>query len=129
MASDFVECEDVYDVLSKNLLGNVIVVDTIENGIKLSKITKASAKIVTLAGEVIATTGSITGGSVAGKQMTLVGRSRKLNEYKKRLESIEKEYAAKEYDYNYLLEKTKENSNYNFNNNSNFIITNFYKIK
>ena len=73
-------------------LGRTVVVDTIENGIKLSKLTKASAKIVTLAGEVIATTGSITGGSVAGKQMTLVGRSRKLNEYKERLEKIEKEY-------------------------------------
>lgn len=74
-------------------LGRTVVVDTIENGIKLSKVTKNTAKIVTLAGEVISTTGSITGGSVAGKQMTLVGRSRKLDEYKERLEAIDKEYA------------------------------------
>ena len=92
-AIELVKFDPKFEAVVRLALGRTVVVDTIENGIKLSKVSKNSAKIVTLAGEVIATTGSITGGQVQGKQMTLVGRNRKINEYKERLDSLEKEYA------------------------------------
>jgi len=92
-AIELVKFDPKFEAVVRLALGRTVVVDTIENGIKLSKVSKNSAKIVTLAGEVIATTGSITGGQVQGKQMTLVGRTRKINEYKERLASLEKDYA------------------------------------
>lgn len=91
-AVELVSYDKLYEAAVRLALGRTIIVDTIENGIKISKVTKNSAKIVTLSGDVIAQTGSITGGQAAVKQMTLVGRSRKLNEYKKRVETLEKEY-------------------------------------
>ena len=93
-AMELVSFDKKFEAVVRLALGRTIVVDTIENGIKISKISKNSAKIVTLAGEVIATTGSITGGQVASKQMTLVGRGRRINEYKERLTNLEKEYAT-----------------------------------
>ncbi len=91
-AMELVSYDKKFEAVARLALGRTIVVDTIENGIKLSKVSKNSAKIVTLAGEVIATTGSITGGQAASKQMTLVGRGRRINEYKDRLAKLEKEY-------------------------------------
>ena len=91
-AINLVRYDKKFDSAVRLALGRTIIVDTIENGIKISKITNSQAKIVTLDGEVIAATGSITGGQVAGKQMTLVGRNRKLEDYKKRLTKLEKDY-------------------------------------
>lgn len=105
-ALDLVSYDAKFEAPVSLALGRTIVVDTIENGIKISKSTKNSAKIVTLSGEVIATTGSITGGSVQGTQMTLVGRGRKLKEYKQRLEVLEKEYEK------YLEEISKDKLKY-----------------
>ena len=93
-AMELVSFDKKFEAVVRLALGRTIVVDTIENGIKISKVSKNSAKIVTLAGEVIATTGSITGGQVASKQMTFVGRGRRINEYKERLENLEKDYAS-----------------------------------
>lgn len=91
-AMELVKFDKKYEAAIRLALGRTVIVDTIENGIKISKISKGNCKIVTLAGEIIASTGSITGGQVAGKQMTLIGRSRKLNEYKARLEKLEADY-------------------------------------
>ena len=93
-AMELVSFDKKFEAVVRLALGRTIVVDTIENGIKISKVSKNSAKIVTLAGEVIAATGSITGGQVASKQMTFVGRGRRINEYKERLEKLEKDYAT-----------------------------------
>jgi len=91
-AMELVSYDKKFEAVVRLALGRTIVVDTIENGIKISKVSKNSAKIVTLNGEVIATTGSITGGQAASKQMTLVGRGRRIEEYKQRLSSLENEY-------------------------------------
>ena len=105
-AMELVSFDKKFEAVARLALGRTIVVDTIENGIKLSKVSKNSAKIVTLAGEVIATTGSITGGQAASKQMTLVGRGRRINEYKERLSKLEEDYT------NHLESIKKEQGSY-----------------
>ena len=62
IAADFVRCEEMYDPVVQRLLGNVLVVDTMENGNRLSALTGRNYKIVTLNGEVIHRGGSMTGG-------------------------------------------------------------------
>lgn len=62
VASQFVHNEPKFDMLASSLLGNVLVVDTMETGNELSARTKRMYKIVTLNGEVIHRGGSMTGG-------------------------------------------------------------------
>ncbi len=61
-ASAFVENEPKFDPVVENLLDNVLIVDTMENGNQLSALTNRQYKIVTLDGEVIHRGGSMTGG-------------------------------------------------------------------
>lgn len=62
VASEFVEHEAQYDVLCKNLLGNVIVVDTLENANILAKRLGYRFRVVTLDGDVIHQGGLMSGG-------------------------------------------------------------------
>ena len=63
LASDFVENDSVYDVLRDNLLGNIILVDSIENANVLSKRLNYRYRLVTLEGDVIHTGGRMSGGA------------------------------------------------------------------
>ncbi len=61
-ASQFVENDPTFDPVVENLLNNVLIVDTMENGNHISALTNRQYKIVTLDGEVIHRGGSMTGG-------------------------------------------------------------------
>ena len=61
-ANRFVSSDPEFDIVAQSLLGNVLVVDTMETGNELSARTKRQYKIVTLNGEVIHRGGSMTGG-------------------------------------------------------------------
>ncbi len=62
VASDFVDTKEIYHELRDNLLGNVVVVDTIENANVLAKRLNFNYRIVTLDGDIIHTGGRMTGG-------------------------------------------------------------------
>ena len=62
VASDFVTNEATFDPVRSNLLGNVLVCDTLEHGNQLATLLKYGYKIVTLDGDVIHRGGSMTGG-------------------------------------------------------------------
>jgi len=64
VASQFVSCENTYEEVKNSLLGNVIVVDTLENGNALANLVNYQYKLVTLDGDVIHKGGSMTGGKV-----------------------------------------------------------------
>ena len=64
IAADLVECDEKFYPVVDSLLGNVIIVDTMEAGNNLSALTKRQYKIVTREGEVIHKGGSMTGGKV-----------------------------------------------------------------
>lgn len=66
IAADFVECDEKFYPVIDSLLGNVLVVDTMEAGNELSALTKRQYKIVTMHGEVIHKGGSMTGGKARG---------------------------------------------------------------
>lgn len=66
IAADFVECDEKFYPVVDSLLGNVLVVDTMEAGNELSALTKRQYKIVTMHGEVIHKGGSMTGGKARG---------------------------------------------------------------
>ncbi|MDD4642991.1 MAG: AAA family ATPase [Erysipelotrichaceae bacterium] len=61
-ADEFVDCDEVFDVVKDSLLKNVLVVDELANGNQLAALVHFRYKIVTLDGDVIHRGGSMTGG-------------------------------------------------------------------
>ena len=98
VASDLVKYEKKYEGIILSLLGRTIIVDNMDNGVELAKKNRYSFRIVTLKGDVINSSGSITGGSVMQKTVNILGRSREIesiqkeiNVLNKKLENIQKE--------------------------------------
>lgn len=64
VASNLVRYSSQYKNIINHLLGNIIIVDNLENGNKIAQKISFKNKIVTLDGQVINSGGSITGGTV-----------------------------------------------------------------
>ena len=90
IASDLVKCDKKYTQIVLNLLGRTVVVADMNIGISLAKMNNYSFRIVTLKGDVISSSGSITGGSVATKTVNILGRSREIEELEKEIKKLSK---------------------------------------
>ena len=84
LANHLVKADPRYEGLLKYLLGRVVVVDTIDNAIALSRRYQYSLRIVTLEGELINAGGSMTGGAFKNTS-NLLGRKREIRGAGKRL--------------------------------------------
>ncbi len=105
IASDLVNYDKLYDGIVQNLLGRTVVVDTMDTGIQLAKKNGYSFKIVTLKGDIINPSGAISGGSVAQKTVSILGRANEIEAIEKELKVIEKKIEKiKEEKQQYLLE-------------------------
>ncbi|MCT4598723.1 MAG: chromosome segregation protein SMC [Vallitalea sp.] len=89
-ASDLVEYDNIYENVIKYLLGRVIIVDNIDNGVKLAKKYNYTLKIVTLTGDVLNPGGSLTGGSYKNKSNNFLSRKRELEELQSNINEITK---------------------------------------
>ena len=69
IASDLVKYDKQYENIIKNQLGNIIVMDNIDNATTLSKIINYRYRIVTLDGEILHVGGSLTGGNSKSKNV------------------------------------------------------------
>ena len=121
-----VNYDSKYSNIVKNLLGNIIVVDSIDTMNKVGKKINYSYRIVTLDGEILHTGGSLTGGSISNKNSVILDKL-ELNNSKHELENIEldiKNYEEKITNIDKILEeKTKERlSILNEYNNLNSIV-------
>ncbi|MBR1970456.1 MAG: chromosome segregation protein SMC [Clostridia bacterium] len=125
IASDVVACDDNIKDVIEALLGRTVIMDNIDNAVKLARATHYKFKIVTLSGELLQPGGSVTGGSI-NKAQALLGRKDeidalkvecdKLNEKSERLEDEideAEEKASKYYEEEKILrEKLAEKENY-----------------
>ncbi|WP_227935781.1 chromosome segregation protein SMC [Alkalihalobacillus deserti] len=80
--------EKKYENVISNLLGNVVVANTLQGANELAKISGHRYRIVTLEGDVVNPGGSMTGGSVKQKQTPLLGRKRELDDLKEKLAKL-----------------------------------------
>ncbi len=78
VASDLISYSSDIDNIIANLLGTTIIVDTMDTAIDVSHNTVLSYKIVTLDGDVINPTGSMTGGSRKQEAANLISREREV---------------------------------------------------
>jgi len=89
IASDLVECDQEYTQVIAQLLGDVIVVDNMDNAMALNRKYKYSHKIVTLDGERFSPGGAITGGATNRQTSGIIGRGRQLEELKQKVEDLQ----------------------------------------
>ena len=79
VGSSLVKIDNKYDAAMQNLLGNTLIVENMDVGIKISKAANQSLKIVTLTGEQFMPGGAMTGGH-SGKSNSVLTRNRLVEE-------------------------------------------------
>jgi len=92
VTSDFVSTKTEFLPVVNSLLGNSLLVDTIENAIKISKKYFYRFRIVTLDGEIILPAGTISGGSKKSEG-GLLGTEREIEEIKQKIEKAKQDQA------------------------------------
>ncbi len=96
IASELVNCQKQYAEIILNLLGRTVVVENMETAIQLAKQNHYAFRIVTLQGDIINSSGSMTGGSIATKTVNILGRSREIEELEKELQIMKKDLDIQE---------------------------------
>ena len=98
LASELCQFEETYRPIMENLLGRTVVAEDLDSGIAIMRAGGHSFRLVTLAGDVMHSGGSITGGSIQQRAQNLLGRDREIRELKAALQEknqlIEREEAA-----------------------------------
>ena len=91
VASKLIEFDKKYQGIVLNLLGRTIVVDNMDTGIKLAKEYKYSFRIVTLLGDILNSSGQITGGSTNSRGNRILGRAREIEELEEKINKLQKD--------------------------------------
>jgi chromosome segregation protein len=82
VAEDLIEYAAQYGPVAQLLLGRVLVVTDMDAGIAASRRLSGWSKIVTLEGELLTPGGALTGGSLQGRGVHLVGRKGEMDDLK-----------------------------------------------
>ena len=96
IASDLVQYDKKYDGIFNNLLGRTVIVDDMEAGIAVAKKNNYAFRVVTLKGDIINSSGAMTGGSVQTKTVNILGRSREIEDLKENLNELNSKLKNKE---------------------------------
>ncbi len=90
LATELVKYDDYYFNVVSNLLGNTLICDNIANATTIAKKFGNLFKIVTLDGDLVSTSGSMTGGSRRRETGSLLSNERKIQECKDNIAKKEK---------------------------------------
>lgn len=112
IAYDVIKFDKEYNEIFSSILSRVLIVPNLDKGLLIAKELKYKFKIVTLDGDVLNIGGSLTGGSSASKNNSILGRKRELEDliidideakkklYIKREQQLELDEAIKNIDKN-----------------------------
>lgn len=104
IASDLVRFDRQYGGIIGNLLGKVVVIDNLDNGIRMARKFKYSFRIVTLDGDQLNTGGSMSGGSLENRGTGILSRSREISELDAELKLLIESDRALEKDIKLLVD-------------------------
>ena len=88
IASDLIQFDKKYEQIVINLLGRTVIVDNMETAIKVAKENGYTFRIITIDGDIINASGSITGGSVAKKTVNILGRAKEIEKLDKNIKEL-----------------------------------------
>ncbi|MBE5737815.1 MAG: chromosome segregation protein SMC [Clostridiales bacterium] len=86
VANKLVSYDKEYENVISNLLGNTLIVDTLENATRIADKYRFAFKMVTLDGDVFTTQGAMTGGSRRNDAVGLLSNDRKIEDNFKELQ-------------------------------------------
>ncbi len=91
LAANLVQCEECFRQVIEHLLGRVVIAESLEHALAIAKQFNFSLKIVTLEGEVLIPGGAITGGSVARRESSYLGRNSEIHDLKQKVCTLEQQ--------------------------------------
>lgn len=104
VASELVSYDSVYTGIIRNLLGKVVVIDNLDNGIKMARKFRYSFRIVTLDGDLLNTGGAMSGGSLENRGTGILTRNREISELDEELKSLRQQETGVSKDIKQLTE-------------------------
>ena len=113
IASDLIKYDKKYEQIILNLLGRTVIVDNMDNAIKVSKNNGYTFRIITIEGDIINPSGAITGGSVSKKTVNILGRGKEIEKLKKEIQKVKDNISKLEkekHQYKNSIEGTLENA-------------------
>ena len=91
IASELVACDGRYAQILANLLGNVLIAETLEQANRIAARCGYRYRVVTLDGDVVNAGGSMTGGSLQKRGASLLGRRRQIEELDREIREAEEQ--------------------------------------
>jgi len=88
VASNLINYDATYTNILENLLGKTIIVDTLDNAIAMSKGNFGNFRIVSLEGDIVNTSGTMSGGSTKVKQDGILSRGRIISELESEIKEL-----------------------------------------
>ena len=108
IASDLIKYNKKYEQIVISLLGRTVIVEDMDTAIKLAKENSYTFRIVTLEGDLINASGSITGGFVEKKTLNILGRSKEIEALAKDIDKLKKKIKDWEEEKQSIINKNKE---------------------
>ncbi len=87
MADALVQIEEKYRDVARAMLGRIVVVDHVDNAVRIAKKFQYSVRMVTLEGELLVPGGAISGGAFKNNS-NLLGRRREMEELEKQVKEL-----------------------------------------
>ena len=106
MADELVNTEKEYRNVAKAMLGRIVVVDNVDNAVKIARKFDYGIRMVTLEGELLVPGGAISGGAFKNNS-NLLGRRREMDELEKKVKKLSDDIKT----YNQKIEDTKSKRN------------------
>ena len=88
VASDLIKYDKDIEQIILSLLGRTVIVENMDVAILLAKENSHTFKIVTLDGDIVNPSGSMSGGSINKKTVKILGRSKEIEELAKQINNI-----------------------------------------
>ena len=94
VASELIAFAPEYRGIMENLLGRTVIARDLDSGIPIMRAGRHAFRLVTLAGDVMHSGGSMTGGTAAKAAVSLLGREREIKELQAVLQTEKKDLTA-----------------------------------
>ncbi len=90
MADELVSIDEKYRNVAKSMLGRILVVDHVDNAVKIARKFGYGIRMVTIEGELLVPGGAISGGAFKNNS-NLLGRRREMDELEKKVQKLDQE--------------------------------------
>ncbi|MCQ2008926.1 MAG: chromosome segregation protein SMC [Sporolactobacillus sp.] len=100
--SELLTCDPHYKPIVDFLLGSVIIAKNLEGANELARQVNYRYRIVTLAGDVVAPGGAMTGGSTKQQQTSLISRSTEIEELSRQIDEMQEKRKQLQIDFSNL---------------------------